>query len=57
MPAGVGLSPDGEGAPAGVGLPASTQTLSAAVEPALLSTLLLALHVVQLVHVHERERT
>ena len=57
MPAGVGLSPDGEGAPAGVGLPAAAQTLSAVVEPALLSTLLLALHVVQLVHVHERERT
>ncbi len=43
MPAGMGLSPDGEGAPAGVGLPASLQTLSAVVEPALLSTSLLVL--------------
>ena len=50
FPAGVGLSPDGEGAPAGVGLPAAAQTLSAVVEPALLSTSVVALHVVQLVH-------
>ena len=48
--AGVGLSPDGEGAPAGVGLPAAAQTLSAVVEPAPLSTSVVALHVVQLVH-------
>ena len=49
-PAGVGLSPDGEGAPAGVGLPAVAQTLSFVVEPAPLSTSVVALHVVQLVH-------
>ena len=50
LPAGVGLSPDGEGAPAGVGLPAAAQTLSTVVEPAPLSTSVVALHVVQLVH-------
>ena len=50
MPAGVGLSPDGEGAPAGVGLPAAAQTLSAVVEPVPLSTSVVALHVVQFVH-------
>ena len=50
LPAGDGLSPDGEGAPAGVGLPAVAQTLSAVVEPAPLSTSVVALHVVQLVH-------
>ena len=61
--AGVGLLPDGEGAPAGVGLPTGdglspvgvglpsvAQTLSAVLEPALLSTSVVALHVVQLVH-------
>ena len=50
LPAGDGLSPDGEGAPAGVGLPAAAQTLSAVVEPAPLSTSVVALHVVQFVH-------
>ena len=44
------LGHDGEGAPAGVGLPAAVQTLSAVVEPAPLSTSVVALHVVQLVH-------
>ena len=47
---GDGLLPDGEGVPAGVGLPAAAQTLSAVVEPALLSTSVVALHVVQFVH-------
>ena len=63
LPAGDGLLPDGEGAPAGVGLPTGdglspvgvglpsvAQTLSAVLEPALLSTSVVALHVVQLVH-------
>ena len=50
LPAGDGLSPDGEGAPAGVGLPAAAQTRSAVVEPAPLSTSVVALHVVQFVH-------
>ena len=45
--AGDGLSPDGDGAPDGDGLPAAAQTLSAVVEPALLSTSVVALHVVQ----------
>ena len=48
--AGDGLSPDGDGAPDGDGLPAAAQTLSAVVEPAPLSTSVVALHVVQLVH-------
>ena len=48
--AGDGLSPDGDGAPDGDGLPAAAQTLSAVVEPALLSTSVVALHVVQFVH-------
>ena len=54
---GDGLLPDGEGAsagdglsPAGVGLPAAAHTLSAVVEPAPLSTSVVALHVVQFVH-------
>ena len=47
---GDGLLPDGEGVPAGVGLPAAAQTLSAVVEPAPLSTSVVALHVVQFVH-------
>ena len=57
LSAGDGLLLDGEEAPAGdrlspagVGLPSVAQTLSVVVEPALLSTSLLALHVVQLVH-------
>ena len=50
LSAGDGLLPDGEGAPAGVGLPAAAQTLSAVVEPAPLSTSVVGLHVVQLVH-------
>ena len=44
LPAGDGLSSDGEG------LPAKAHTLSAVAEPALLSTSVVALHVVQLVH-------
>ena len=59
LPAGDGLSPDGEGlspdgdglSPDGEGLPAKAQTLSAVVEPALLSTSVVALHVVQFVQV------
>ena len=50
LSAGDGLLPDGEGASAGVGLPSVAQTLSVVVEPALLSTSVVALHVVQLVH-------
>ena len=50
LSAGDGLLPDGEGAPAGVGLPAVAQTLSAVVEPVPLSTSVVALHVVQFVH-------
>ena len=45
LPAGDGLSPDGEG------LPAAAHTLSAVVEPALLSTSVVALHAVQFVQV------
>ena len=41
---GDGLSPDGDG------LPAGAHTLSAVVEPALLSISVVALHVVQFVH-------
>ena len=44
LPAGVGLPPDGEG------VLAAAQTLSAVVEPVPLSTSVVALHVVQLVH-------
>jgi hypothetical protein len=55
LPAGDGLSPDGEGlspdgdglSPDGEGLPAKAHTLSAVVEPALLSTSVVALHMVQ----------
>ena len=43
FPAGDGLSPDGDG------LPAKAHTLSAVVEPALLSTSVVALHAVQFV--------
>ena len=51
LSAGDGLSPAGDGlSPAGVGLPAAAHTLSAVVEPAPLSTSVVALHVVQLVH-------
>ena len=50
VPAGVGL-PAGDGLPPdGDGLPAAAQTLSAVVEPAPLSTSVVGLHVVQLVH-------
>ena len=56
--AGDGLSSDGEGLPAGDGLspdgdrlPAVAHTLSAVVEPALLSTSVVALHAVQFVQV------
>ena len=41
---------DGESAGDGEGLPAKAHTLSAVAEPALLSTSVVALHVVQLVH-------
>jgi len=49
--AGDGLSPDGDGLPAGdgEGLPAKAHTLSAVAEPALLSTSVVALQVVQFV--------
>ena len=43
LPAGDGLSPDGDG------LPVAAHTLSAVVEPALLSTSVVALQVVQFV--------
>jgi hypothetical protein len=63
LPAGDGLSPDGDGLPAGDGelpagdglspdgdgLPAGAHTLSAVVEPALLSISVVALHAVQFV--------
>ena len=50
--AGDGLSSDGDGEfPDGDGLPAVAQTLSAVIEPALLSTSVVALHVVQFVQV------
>ena len=51
--AGDGLSPDGEGLPTGDGdgLPAKAQTLSAVVEPALLSISMVALHAVQFAQV------
>jgi hypothetical protein len=45
LPAGDGLSPDGDG------LPAGAHTLSAVVEPALLSTSVVALHMVQFAQV------
>ena len=57
LPAGDGLSPDGEltagdgELPAGEGLPAKAHTLSAVAEPALLSTSVVALHAVQFVQV------
>ena len=53
LAAGDGLSPDGEGLPAGdgEGLPAAAHTLSAVAEPALLSTSVVALQVVQFVQV------
>ena len=49
LAAGDGLSPDGEGLPAGdgEGLPATAHTLSVVAEPALLSTSVVALHAVQ----------
>ena len=52
MAAGDGELPagDGDGLPAGDGLSAAAQTLSAVVEPAPLSTSVVALHVVQFVH-------
>ena len=57
VPAGDGDSPDGDGdvsagdgdAPSGDGLPAGAHTLSAVVDPALLSISAVALHAVQLV--------
>ena len=53
-PAGGGALSDGDGAsgelPVGDGLPTVAQTLSAVVEPALLSTSVVTLHVVQFVH-------
>ena len=50
---GDGLSPDGDGLPAGdgEGLSANAHTLSAVAEPALLSTSVVALQVVQFVQV------
>jgi hypothetical protein len=53
LPLGDGLSPDGDGLPAGdgEGLPAKAHTLSAVVDPALLSISVVALHVVQFVQV------
>ena len=52
LPAGDGLSSDGDGEfPDGDGLPAVAQTLSAVIEPALLSTSVVALHMVQFAQV------
>ena len=52
LPAGDGASSDGDGISSdGDGLPAKAQTLSAVVEPALLSISVVALHVVQFVQV------
>ena len=53
LAAGDGLSPDGEGLPAGDGdgLPEAAHILSAVAEPALLSTSVVVLHMVQFVQV------